>query len=480
MISNLLLFINFFPLFSSIFVLFSNSFIKEISLSCSIIVFYFSLFLWIFFDNSLSQYQFVTSFSFSTFTSLTFSFGLDGISLFFILLTTLLVPLCFLFSWNSTFSESYYSSFFLLEGFLLLSFSTMDLFLFYIFFECVLLPMFFIIGFFGTRSRKVRAGFLLFFYTLFGSLFILLSILFIFLETGTTDISLLLENTFSFSKQKILWCSFFIAFSVKVPIIPFHLWLPEAHVEAPTSGSVFLAGILLKLGTYGFIRFSLPLFPLASLFFRPFVFTLCVLGVLFSSLIAFRQSDIKRVIAYASIAHISLTVAGIFSFTFVGLQGSLYQIVSHGIISGALFFCVGILYSRFSTRFIKYFSGLVQVIPLFTFFFLFFTLSNIGFPGTSGFIGEFLLLFSLLNLNTVVGFFCSTSLVLGSIYSLWLFNRISYGNFKVLYFSFARDLTFSEFFTVLPLALLVIAIGLFPSFLFDSFSQSCAFLANFF
>jgi proton-translocating NADH-quinone oxidoreductase chain M len=478
--SNILFVIIVFPLVSSFALFFSSFFLRELSFIFSIAIFYISLFLWIFFDNSLSQFQFLFSFGFFNVINMKISFGIDGFSLFFILLTTFLISLCFLFSWYNKYGVYYYASFFLLEFFLIISFSTLDLFIFYIFFESVLLPIFFIIGSFGTRDRKVRAGFLLFLYTLLGSLFMLISIVFIFLEAGTTDFLLLLDSPFSFDKQKIIFLAFFFAFSVKVPLIPFHLWLPEAHVEAPTSGSVLLAGVLLKLGTYGFLRFSIPLFPLASVFFRPFIFVISIFGIIFASLIAFRQSDIKRVIAYASIAHISLTVAGIFSFSFVGFESSLFQIVSHGVISGSLFFCVGVLYSRFHTRFIKYFSGLVQTIPLFIFYFFFFTLSNIGFPGTSGFIGEFLILVSLFFENYFVGVFCSVSLVLGSVYSLWLFNRVSYGNLKVQYISFSRDLTFVEFYTFLPLFFVIICLGLFPSLCFNSLDVSCSFLSKLF
>jgi proton-translocating NADH-quinone oxidoreductase chain M len=316
--------------------------VKEVSFAFSILTFYTSLFLWIFFDNSAASFQFITDFYWINTCNYQIRFGIDGISLFFIILTTFLIPLCFLFFWDQNTKNQqdikyYYGAFLLIEAFILIVFSTLDLVVFYVFFESVLIPIFYIVGVWGTRDRKVRAGYLLFLYTLFGSLFILLGIILIYIETGTTDYLVLLENEFSFNKQKLLWLAFFFSFATKVPIIPAHIWLPEAHVEAPTGGSVILAGILLKLGTYGFLRFSLPLFPLASVYFRPLIFVISSIAVIYTSITALRQTDIKRVIAYASVAHMNITIAGVFSFSFTGLEGSILQMLSHGVVSGALF-----------------------------------------------------------------------------------------------------------------------------------------------
>jgi len=460
-----------------------DRFVKEFSFFCAIATFYISLFLWIFFDNAASSFQFVSNFFWLETLNYQINFGIDGISLFFILLTTFLVPLCFLFFWDQNNKKQqdikyYYSAFLIIESFIIIVFSTLDLVVFYVFFESVLIPMFYIVGVWGSRDRKVRAGFLFFLYTLFGSLLILLGIILIFIETGTTDYLILLENQFSITKQKILWLAFFFSFAVKVPIMPAHIWLPEAHVEAPTGGSVILAGILLKLGSYGFVRFSLPLFPIATIYFRPLIFVISSLAVIYTSITALRQTDIKRVIAYASVAHINITIAGVFSLSFTGIEGSLLQMLSHGVVSGALFFCVGVLYDRFHTRFIKYFSGLTHTIPIFIIFFLVFTIANIGLPGTSSFVGEFLILVGIFNTNPIVGFFCGTSLVLGGAYALWLFNRIAYGNLKTQFVGFSRDVSVAEFFTLLPLFLVTIFIGLFPSFFLEPIHISCSLLAK--
>jgi proton-translocating NADH-quinone oxidoreductase chain M len=291
---------------------------------------------------------------------------------------------------------------------------------------------------------------------------------------GTTDYLVILNNDFSLSRQKILWLVFFLSFAVKVPIVPVHLWLPEAHVEAPTAGSVILAGILLKLGTYGFIRFSLSLFPLAAFFFRPLIFVFSVIAVIYTSLTAIRQTDIKRVIAYASVAHINITLLGVFSFNIYGLEGSIVQIISHGLVSGALFLCVGVLYERHHSRLISYYSGLTHTIPFFVIFFLFFTISNIALPGSSSFIGEFLILVGIFESNKTAAFFSATGIVLGGAYSLWLFNRLAYGNFKTQFILHSVDVNRKEFYCFLPLVFLVLILGIFPEFFLKSLHISCA------
>lgn len=452
---------------------------KKIGLFISLGTFFLSLSFWVFFNNATAAFQFLSTVSWLSFFNIILSFGVDGISLFFILLTTFLVPLCLVFSWNisETFKlspKNYFAAFLLMESFILVVFTTLDLFVFYVFFEAVLIPMFIIMGFWGSRDRKSRASFFLFLYTVLGSLFMLVGILFVFFTTGTTNFLLLLDYSFCVSHQKMLWLAFFLSFSVKVPIVPVHLWLPEAHVEAPTEGSVLLAGILLKLGSYGLIRFSISLFPLGSLFFRPLVFFMGMLAVVYTSMTALRQTDIKRVIAYASVAHMNITLLGLFSFSLEGVAGAIFQIISHGIVSGALFFCVGVLYNRHHTKLIYYYSGLVQTIPLFVSFFLLFTIANIGLPGTSSFVGEFLILVGIFSINIVCSFFAASSMVFGGCYALWLFNRLSYGNVNSSFLFYSADLTKKEFAVLFPLAFLVLFIGVFPSFFFETLQVPCA------
>lgn len=477
-----------FPLFSAILILalpFTDSFCKKIGLASSLLTFLFSLFLWVFFDNQAFTFQYVQQFAWFDSMNIFISFGLDGISLFFVLLTTFLIPICILSLWDlPAFSflpghikRFFVASFLIIESFILIVFTVLDIFAFYTFFEAVLIPIFFIIGVWGSRERKVRASFLFFLYTLIGSLFILLAIFVIYLEVGTTDYIFLIENSFSFEKQKLLWLAFFLSFAVKVPIVPFHIWLPEAHVEAPTAGSVLLAGVLLKLGSYGFIRYSVGLLPFATFYFRPFIFIVCITGIIYTSITAIRQTDIKRVIAYASVAHINITLLGLFSLNLTGVEGAIFQILSHGVVSGALFLCVGVLYDRHHTRLIKCYSGLAHTIPIFIFFFFIFTMANIGFPGTSSFVGEFLILVGLFCSNTVVGIFAATSLILGGFYSLWLFNRIAYGNFKTELFNFSSDINRREFAQLAPLCFLSIFIGIYPEIILQPMHVSCIKLA---
>ena len=390
------------------------------------------------------------------------------------LLTTLLIPICILISWNSIGSnlKGYLISFLLIEFFLIGVFCILDLLFFYIFFESVLIPMFLIIGIWGSRERKVLAAYYFFLYTLFGSVLMLLSILYIYWQVGTTDYELLLSFTFSEQEQKLLWFTFFLAFASKVPMIPVHLWLPEAHVEAPTAGSVILAGILLKLGTYGFIRFSLPLFPQASFFFTPLVYTIAATGIVYTSFTAIRQTDFKRIIAYTSIAHMNLVMLGIFSFNVIGIEGAILQSLSHGFVASALFLVIGVVYDRYRTRIVQYYGGLASMMPIYIAIFLFFTMANISFPGTSSFVGEFLILVGSFKVNTTITFLGATSVVIGGAYSLWLFNRIAYGNLKVQYTSSFIDLSLKEFLTFLPLILGTLIIGLYPNIFLNSTNMS--------
>nr|WCH57983.1 NADH dehydrogenase subunit 4 [Calliblepharis sp.] len=449
----------------------SNEFIcRIVALWFSCLTFIFSLFLWIQFDSSTSFFQFTSIFLWFPYLNFYYTIGIDGISLFLILLTTFLIVICILTSWSSVHLniKDYLVCFLLLEFFLIQVFSVLDILLFYIYFESVLIPMFLIIGLWGSRQRKIRAAYQFVLYTLIGSLLMLLGILVIYFQVGSTDFRVLWYSTFSELKQLILWLSFFASFAIKIPMVPFHIWLPEAHAEAPTSGSVILAGILLKMGGYGFLRFSLPMFPWASIYFSPLIFTLSIIAIIYASMTTLRQVDLKKIIAYSSVSHMGFVTIGIFSLNLQGLEGSLFLMLSHGLISSALFFCIGILYDRYKTRIIKYYTGLIQVMPIFGIFFLFFTFANIGFPGTSSFIGEILVLLGSFQVNTVLTFFASLGMVLGAAYSIWLFNRIGFGSLKLNYIITYQDISRREFFILIPLTILILWMGIYPnSFLSD-------------
>jgi len=397
--------------------------------------------------------------------NLNYSFGLDGISLLFFVLSSFLIFLCIIFIQNEKYLKEYLISIFFIHLILLIIFSILDLFLFYVFFEALLIPMYLLIGLWGSRERKIRAAYLLFFYTVCGSLLFFISIIYIYSVTGTFNYEFLLYHNFSYIEQLFLWFGFFISFASKIPMFPFHIWLPEAHVEAPTVGSVLLAGILLKLGVYGFLRYSLVLFPDASIFYIPFVYTLSIIGIIFASLNAIRQTDLKRIIAYSSIAHMNLIVLGLFSFNSIGLEGAILQSISHGFVSGALFFLVGILYDRYHTRLLFYYGGFVHMMPIYSSFFLFFTMANIALPGTSSFIGEFTLLLGIFKNNVFTCIISATSVVLSGAYSLWLYNRICFGNLKINYTLKYKDLNKYETLIFIPLFVLVLFIGIFPNYI---------------
>lgn len=480
---NLLMLIHILPLLGglacfAIPLQFRDNYLRAFALLISLLTFAVSLLLWIGFDETSSQFQYLYTIEGLKNSNISVSFGVDGISLFFILLTTLLVPLCLLGSWEkpTTRLREYFGGFLMMEGFILIVFSVLDLLVFYIFFEAVLIPMFMIIGIFGSRERKVRAAYFFFLYTLLGSVFMLLALAVIYFESGTTDYQILVANPILENKQYLLWLGFFASFAVKIPMVPVHIWLPEAHVEAPTAGSVILAGVLLKLGSYGLIRFSLPLFPVASLYFKPLVYALAIVAIVYTSLTAIRQSDMKRVIAYASVAHMNMTLVGLFSETAQGIEGSILQMLAHGLVSAALFFCIGVIYDRHHSRIISYYGGLVLTMPVYATVFLFFSLANIGFPGTANFVGEFLILLGTFQTNTFAAFLSATSLILGGAYSLWLYNRLVYGNFKTQFVKYSQDLSRREFFVFLPLLILTLVIGLYPGFLLNPMHVSCAHL----
>jgi len=444
------------------------------ALAFSFFTFLLSLFLWVFFDKSTSNFQFVEQVTWISDLNLNFTLGIDGISLFLIILTTLLIPLCILASWVGIrlYLKEYLIAFLVLEAFLIGVFSVLDLLIFYILFESVLIPMFLIIGIWGSRERKVRASYFFFLYTLLGSVLMLLGVLYLLYYVGTTDYETLINTNLSFIEQKFLWLAFFASFATKVPMLPMHIWLPEAHVEAPTAGSVILAGVLLKLGTYGFIRFSFPLFPEASLYFTPLVYAMSAMAVVYTSLTAIRQTDLKRIIAYTSVAHMNLVVIGLFSFNLIGFEGGMLQSLSHGFVASALFLIIGVIYDRHHTRMVKYYGGLTHTMPLFTIIFLIFTMANIALPGTSSFVGELLILTGAYKTNTTITFIGATGMILGGGYSLWLFNRVVYGNLKTQYLSAFCDVEKREFFIFLPLLLGTLIMGVYPDIFLDPMHMS--------
>nr|YP_009118104.1 NADH dehydrogenase subunit 4 [Malawimonas californiana]AJF22855.1 NADH dehydrogenase subunit 4 [Malawimonas californiana] len=472
-IDNILLLTIIFPLFGIIILLITNNenlqIIRLTSLTVSLVTFILSIFLWVLFDNTTSKFQFITKFELIPYSNINFSIGIDGISIFFIILTTFLIPLCLLSSWNSIkiYVKEYMILFLLLESLILNLFSAVDLIFFYIFFESVLIPMFLIIGIWGARERKIHAAFQFFLYTLLGSLLMLLAILIIYYNVGTTDLNTLLITEFSKNTQLILWIAFFASFAVKVPMVPVHIWLPEAHVEAPTAGSVILAGILLKLGTYGFLRFSLSMFPDANYYYMPLIFSMSVIAIVYTSLTTLRQIDLKKIIAYSSVAHMNFVTIGLFTLNVEAIEGSILLMLSHGFISSALFLCIGILYDRHHTRIVKYYSGITLTMPIFSLLFLFFTLSNISLPGTSSFIGEFLILLSTFQTNSSICFIASLGIILGAGYAMWLYNRVAFGNINVNYINPFNDINYREFMIFIPLVIMILLMGIYPNIFLD-------------
>ena len=466
------------PLIGIIFLSFikssSTKFCRLIALINSGFTFLLSLTIWICFDEGTSLMQYNVSYSWIKSLNLYYIIGVDGISIFFIILTTFLVLLCILITWESIIFhvKEYLLAFLVLEFLLIQVFCVLDLLLFYLYFESVLIPMFLIIGIWGSRERKIRAAYQFFLYTLVGSLLMLTSLILIYFIVGTTDLIVLQNYEFTETQQIYFWLAFFASFAVKIPMVPFHIWLPEAHAEAPTGGSVILAGVLLKLGGYGFIRFSLPLFPIASIYFTPLVFVLSIIAAIYASLTTLRQVDLKKIIAYSSVAHMSFVTIGIFSLNVQGIEGSLLLMLSHGIVSSALFLCIGILYDRYKTRLIKYYGGLVQMMPLFTIYFLFFSFANIGFPGTSSFIGEILVLLGVFQFNIFLTICVSLSIIFSACYSIWLLNRINFGLLKLDYLKKYQDISRRELWILSPLVVVVLWIGIFPNIFLESMHMS--------
>ena len=444
---------------------------RFIALWTTLVTFALTLLLWRDFDPSTAQFQFVEQRAWLR--VIKFHMGVDGISLPFVLLTALLMPLCILASWQSITERvnEYMIAFLVLETLMLGVFTSLDLVLFYLFFEGGLIPMFLIIGIWGGPQR-VYASFKFLLYTLAGSLLMLLAIMAIYWEAGTTDIPTLLTHGFPPQMQTWLWFAFLASFAVKLPMWPVHTWLPDAHVEAPTAGSVILAGILLKMGGYGFLRFSIPMFPLASAEFAPLIFGLSVIAIIYTSLVALAQEDVKKLIAYSSVAHMGFVTIGVFTLTLQGLQGGIFQMLSHGIVSGALFLCVGVIYDRMHTREISAFGGLADRMPIYAFCFMVFTLANIGLPGTSGFIGEFLSLLGAFRINTWVAFLAATGVILSAAYALWLYGRVIFGKLEKPALKYITDLSWREVAVMTPLVVLTIIFGFYPGPILDASAVS--------
>jgi NADH-quinone oxidoreductase subunit M len=448
--------------------------VRWIALWVTLVTFAIALLLTWRFDPKSADFQFEEKYRWLQGTII-YHMGVDGISLPFVVLTTGLMPICIIASWTAiqTRVKEYMIAFLVLETLMVGTFTALDLVLFYLFFEGGLIPMFLIIGVWGG-PRRVYASFKFFLYTLLGSVLMLLAIMSLYWDAGTTDIPTLLHHGFPLGLQKWAWLAFFASFAVKMPMWPVHTWLPDAHVEAPTAGSVILAAILLKMGGYGFLRFSLPMFPAASHDFAPLVFALSIVAIIYTSLVALVQEDMKKLIAYSSVAHMGFVTMGIFAATTQGIAGGIFQMISHGVVSGALFLCVGVIYDRMHTREIAAYGGLVNRMPLYALAFMIFTLANVALPGTSGFIGEFLTLIGTFRVNTAVATFATLGTILSAAYALWLYRKIIYGVLDKPALAAIRDLHYREIITLGPLAVLAILLGIFPQPVLDLSASSVA------
>lgn len=441
---------------------------RIIALVMSVLVFMLSLFLLSGFDKTNAGFQFVEKMTWLPALGLSYHVGVDGISLFFVLLSTFLTPVCILASWTSITSRvrEYMVAFLVLEAFMIGTFAALDTVLFYVFFEGVLIPMFIIIGVWGG-ARRIYAAFKLFLYTLLGSVLMLIALLAMYSQTGTTEIPVLMEMAIPTQLQTWLWLAFFASFAVKMPMWPVHTWLPDAHVEAPTAGSVILAGVLLKMGGYGFLRFSVPMLPEATEYFVPFVFTLSVIAIVYTSLVALVQEDMKKLIAYSSVAHMGFVTLGIFALNVQGVQGALFQMLSHGLISAALFLCVGVVYDRLHTREMGRYGGLVNNMPRYATVFMILMLGSVGLPGTSGFVGEFLTILGTFQVSSWAGTLMATGLILGAAYMLLLYRRVVFGPQLNKDAAEMPDLNKREFAIFIPFIVLVILLGVAPSYVLE-------------
>jgi NADH-ubiquinone oxidoreductase chain 4 len=450
----------------------NNSWLKQIALAASLINFLISIILWAEFDSSTTQYQFVQEFNQLNFCH--FNVGIDGVSLYFVLLTTFITPICILSNWEDINKKLKYFliSFLLLETLQIAVFVVLDLLLFYIFFESVLIPLFLVVGIWGASEARIRASFLLFLYTLFGSLFMLLAIIVIYYNVGTTDLQLISLYEISFDSQNLLWLAFFLSFAIKTPLVPFHIWLPRAHAEAPLAGSILLAAIILKLATYGYLRILLPIFPDATSYFSPLIQTIAIITLIYSSLATLRQVDLKAYIAYSSVAHMAVVVLGVFSNTIQGIEGAILLSIAHGFVSPALFICVGgILYNRYHTRIINYYRGIALFMPVFTILFFVFTIFNTAIPLSLNWVGELLALSGTFQRSPIISVLGATGIVLSACYSIWLYNRISYGQFSP-YLVPTKDISRREFYLLLPLLIGTLFFGFFPNIILNTLHTS--------
>ena len=466
------------PTIGALFIFFSKSSdknnitVKYVALFTSFVNFFLSIYLWILFDQSISEFQFVEDRIWIK-NFINYKVGVDGISILFILLTTFITPLCIISVNNSIKSRlsEFLIAVLVMESFMIGVFCSLDLVIFYLFFEAGLIPMFLIIGIWGG-TRRVYSAFKFFLYTLLGSVLMLVAIISIYWITGTTDVAELYKIGIDAKYQNLLWLAFFSSFAVKTPMWPVHTWLPDAHVEAPTAGSVLLAAILLKMAGYGFIRFSLGLFPIASEYFTPLVYSLSVIAIIFTSLIALMQEDMKKLIAYSSVAHMGFVTLGIFTIEQQGIEGSIIQMISHGLVAAALFLCVGVVYDRMHSRLINTYGGIVTIIPKYSVLFMIFTLAALGLPGTSGFVGEFLILMAAFKDNFLVAVIASIGVIIGAAYMLWLYKRVIFGKLINTELKQMVDLNKSELFILSCLAIPTLFFGFYPDPLINTIEIS--------
>tara|TARA_B100000945_G_scaffold151420_2_gene121464 strand:- start:585 stop:2084 length:1500 start_codon:yes stop_codon:yes gene_type:complete len=471
--------ITFLPLIGAIFIFFTSNDKEEknsssiyISIFTSFANFFLSLFLWYSFDNQFSGFQFVEEFAWIS-GFITFKFGIDGISILFILLTTFIIPICIISCINSVKNrlKEFLIALLILETFMIGVFCSLDLVIFYLFFEAGLIPMFLIIGIWGG-PRKVYSAFKFFLFTLLGSVLMLIAIISIYWITGTTDVTQIYEIKIPEKFQYLLWLAFFSSFAVKLPMWPVHTWLPDAHVEAPTPGSVVLAAILLKMAGYGFLRFSVGMFPIASNYFTPLIFGLSIVAIIYTSLVALMQDDMKKLIAYSSVAHMGFVTLGIFTFNKQGIEGSIYQMFSHGLISAALFLCVGVLYDRTHSRLIKSYGGIVSILPKYSILFMILAMGTLGLPGTSGFIGEFLILVGAFKVNYLVAIIASIGVILAAAYILWLYKRVIFGKLENNEIKKIKDVNLAEGSILTMLCAAIIFFGFYPEPLLETMRVS--------
>jgi len=446
---------------------------RAVALWTSLVTFALSLLILANFDNSQAGFQLVERRTWLPGFGIDYHLGVDGISLWFVLLSTLLTVVVIIGSWHSvqTRVKEYMLAFLVMETLMVGVFLALDMVLFYIFFEGILIPMYLIIGVWGG-ARRIYASFKFFLYTLIGSVLFLVAILVMYLQAGTTDIPTLMDTTFDENLQRWLWLAMFASFAVKVPMWPFHTWLPDAHVEAPTAGSVLLAGVLLKLGGYGFLRFSLPMLPDASLYFAPLIYVLSIVAIIYTSLVALMQTDMKKLIAYSSVAHMGIVTIGIFTPNALGIQGSIIQMISHGVVSGALFMIVGVVYDRIHSREIASYDGLAERMPSYALIFMIFMMASVGLPGTSGFVGEVLVLVGIFQTNSWVALLAASGMVLGAAYMLWLYRRTIFGALTKDDLKLIKDVRPNELIAFAPLLFLVFFMGIYPSFFLDPMAAS--------